>query len=278
MPKQISFPKYADWITKYCDKNPHPFVKDSGEMIAYCFELDEQIPKEYKWRYSDEDSLKLQIKSAKSPKEINKIFWSDQAHNVEAYSVMTFWRGVELLKSAIRSLNVNEIIPPAILSRSLLELATVFLINANNLEKNFREISFPANTVVTSHDIEKMIVKMIWGTRFDNPEEHLQQINIITYLKKLSKNEHVKELWPNYEYLCDIAHPSFIGNTRYWSHVETVYENKSEDRVITKFSHHDNNMKILDKVLWSLGWSAASIRNAFELNTDGLRQLIKKLE
>ena len=277
MTKQISFPKYAEWISEYCNNSSHPFIRDSGKMIAYCFELDENLPKEYKWRYSDEDSIKRQIQCAKTTKEINKIFWLDQAHNVEAYSVMTFWRGVELLKSAIRSLNVHEVIPPAVLSRSLLELATVFLMNSNNLEKNFSEVTFPPNTVVVSQDIEKMIVKMIWGTRFNNPEDHLQQINIITPLKKLSENEHAKELWLNYEYLCDIAHPSFIGNTRYWSHVETVYKNGSEDRVISKFPEHENCNKILDKILWSLGWSAASIRSAFEINTHGLQQLIGKI-
>ncbi len=278
MTKQTSNIKYAKWIVKYCQENPHPFIKDSGKMIAYCFELDQNIPSEFRWHYSDEESISLQTRAAKSPQEYNKIFWLDQAHNIEAYAIMTLWRGIELLKSAIQSLNRHEIIPPSVLSRSLLELATVFLINANNLEKAFRELVFPPNTVVVSPEIEKWVVKMIWGTRFNNPEEHLQQINIITSLKKLSKNPHAKELWPTYEYLCDIAHPSFIGNTRYWSHVEKVYENGSEQRVLSKLSHHKNNDKILDKILWSLGWSAASIRNSFELNAVGLQQLLEKIK
>jgi len=60
--------------------------------------------------------------------------------------------------------------------------------------------------------------------------------------------------------------------------VEKVYENGSEQRVLSKLSHHENNDKILDKILWSLGWSAASIRNSFELNALGLQQLLEKIK
>lgn len=278
MAKQISSTKYATWIEKYCHENSHPFIKDSGKMIAYCFELDQNIPSEFRWRYSDEASISLQIKAAKSSQEFNEIFWLDQVRNVEAYAIMTLWRGIELLKSAIQSLNVQEIIPSAVLSRSLLELATVFLINANKLEKNFSELEFPPNTVVTSPEIEKWIVKMIWGTRYNKPEEYLKQTNPLTSIQKLSKKPQAKELLPTYEFLCDIVHPSHIGNTRYWSHVEKIHENGSEQRVLSKLSNHSNSNKILDKILWSLGWSSACIRNSFELNAHGLQQLIKKIK
>ena len=81
-------------------------------MIAYCFELDVIMPDRYGWRFSSEESFSKQIDGVRDPQSLNKIYWTDMARNVEAYSTMTFWRGLELLKPAIRSLNIREIITP----------------------------------------------------------------------------------------------------------------------------------------------------------------------
>lgn len=48
---------------------------------------------------------------------------------------MTWWRGNELVRSCLNGLNGREVIVPAVAARSLLELSTVFLLNANSLEK-----------------------------------------------------------------------------------------------------------------------------------------------
>lgn len=274
----VSFPQYADWLKEYAKTRPHPFIKDSSKMVSYCFELDKEVPTNYGWRFSTEDALKRQVESLKYPKEINGVYWKDQARNVEAYSMMSFWRGVELLKAAIRSLNIHEVVPAAVLARSLLELSTVYLTNANFIEKNFTDIQFKKNSITVSQNMEEMIVKMIWGTRFGEPEPHIKQQNVMTYLQKLSKNPKASGLLPTYEYLCDVAHPSFIGNTRYWSHVEERYEDGSERRIISRHAESEPTQELLDKILWSLGWSAACVRNSFELVRQGLSELLEKLE
>ncbi len=276
--KTISFPQYADWLKEYAEKSPHPFAKDSSKMISYCFELDKEIPNIYGWRFSTEDALRKQLEHLKSPKDINSVYWKDQARNAEAYSMMTYWRGVELLKAAIRSLNIHEVVPGAVLTRSLLELATVYLTNANIIEKAFTEIQIRENNIIVSKKIEEILVKMIWGTRFGKPAPHLKQNNIMEYLRDLSKNQKASELLPTYEYLCDVAHPSFIGNTRYWSHVETLYEDGSERRIISRHAETEPTQELLDKILWSLGWSAACVRNSFELVRQGLSELLDKLD
>ena len=274
----ITFPQYAQWITDYCKDNVEPFIRDSGKMIAYCFELDQLLPEKYGWRFSDVESLKKQISYLKTPKEINKAYWLDQARNIEAYSTMTFWRGLELLKPAIRSLNVHEVITPAVLIRSLLELSCSFIINANTLDKTFREIEFPDKSVVISHELEEMVIKMIWGTRVGEPAPYLKQTNILTYIQKVSKNPSSTDVLPVYEYLCDVAHPSFIGNTRFWSHVEEIFPDGSQRRVIARFADKECTYEIMDKILWGMGWSAAVIRNGFEITRVAIQQLLTKIE
>lgn len=268
---------YSDWVREYCKDHEDPFVRDSEAMVQHCLDLDKKLPNEYWWKFSSKETIEKQARGAVSCQELNSIFWKDQARNIEAYALMTCWRGVELVKSCLFGINGQEVIAPAVSARSLLELSTVFLLNANSLHKTFGELSFPENAIVTSSEIEALVVKMIWGTRYGEPEQHLTQTNIMTSLKRLSKSPNAAELMPNYEFLCDIAHPSFIGNTSYWSHVESVYPDGSQKRVMSRLSDREFNTEITDKTIWALAWSSVCTRNAFEIMSDANRVLLGKL-
>ena len=122
-----------------------------------------------------------------------------------------------------------------------------------------------------------MVVKMIWGTRYGDPEPHLKQTNVLSYIQKVAKAPNATDVLSTYEYLCDIAHPNFIGNTRFWSHVEEVLANGSERRVISRYAFAETSNEILDKILWSLGWSAAVICNGYLTTRSGLEKLLAKL-
>lgn len=272
-----NFPQLAEWIKKRCANHEEPFVRESVTMIEYCFELDTQIPERYGWRYSDIASIKAQVENIKTPEDFNSVYWQDQMRNVEAYSMMSFWRGIELVKSAIRCLNVKEVISPAVLTRSAIEVACSYLTNANTLDKTFEELQFPPNTVVVSQEIEELIVKMIWATRMGDSAPYLKQTNILTIIQKLAKNPKAKDILPLYEYLCEIAHPNVIGNTRFWSHIDQIYSDGSQRRIISRFAESEMTDEILDKILWGLGWSAAVLRNAYEITAASLQQLLVRL-
>lgn len=234
-----TFPTFADWITDYCGQHNNPFIRDSDRMISYCFELDANMPDRYGWRFSSEESIRKQMKGLRNVQAINRVYWTDVARNVEAYSITTFWRGLELLKPAIRSLNIREVITPAVLARSLMEISCTFLMKANTLEQTLRDVSFPKGTAVGSRELEEMVVRMIWGTRYGDPLPHLKQKSVMGPIRWVSKNPNGKDVLPTYEYLCDIAHPSLIGNTRFWSHIEEVLADGSERRVISKYADRE---------------------------------------
>jgi hypothetical protein len=273
----ISFPQFSDRLTAFCDTSPDPMVRTAPQWISGYFELDQTLPHRYGWRFSDEDALRKQVSGLCTSTNLNCVFWVDQARNVEAYSLMSMWRGSELLKPAIRSLNIGELITPAVLARSLIELSTVYLLHANTIEKLFSDLTFPPNTVAASKEFEERVVKMIWGTRLGEPEPHLKQTNILTLIGKLAKNPKAADLLPHYEFLCDIAHPNVIGNSRYWSHVERTNDDGSETRLLDRAADGDHSNEIRTKVIWSLAWSAGSLRNAFTLIHNGLNALLSKL-
>lgn len=268
---------YRNWLKEYCNEHSNFFVRDSENIISNCLKLDATLPNEYRWKFSDLESITKQAAEAGSQRELNRVYWTDQARNIEAYSMMTWWRGIELIRSCLNSINEREVIVPAIAARSLLELSTVFLLNANTLDHNFKKISFPPNTTVVSTDIENLVAKMIWGTRYQPKEELLTQKNIMTSLNRLSKSPGTEDLMPTYEFLCDIAHPSFIGNTSYWSHIEAINPDGSEKRLMSRLSERNFNTDITDKTLWALAWSSACTQNAFLIMKNANTALLSKL-
>jgi len=264
-------------LSKYCNVHNNELIKSSEQMIGYCLDLNSRTPDEYRWRFFSKDFFCEKISKLSDPKEINTIYWSDQNENINAYAMMTLWRGVELIKSCLFGLNAKETIAPAIAARSLLELSSVFLLNADQIKKTFNNIQFSNETVVFSTDIEEMVVKMIWGTRYGNPDPHLKQTNIMSFLNKVAKHPSAKDLIATYEFLCDIAHPSFIGNTSYWSYIESINDDGSEQRVMSRLPTRNTNTEILDKTIWSLAWSSFCIRNAFVMMTNASETLMQRI-
>lgn len=276
--KIAGFPAFANWLTEYCQSHDDSEVRESWRMISYCFDLDRAFPNEYRWNYTDVQAFQKKSSSVLSAEDHNKLFWTDQARIIEAYAVTSFWRGMELLKPAIRSLNTREVITPAVLSRSLLELACVFIVNAYKVENIFSGIEFPKGSVVGSQEVEELITKMMWGTRIGDPEPHLKQTNVMTFINKLAKHKEGGKILPTYEYLCDIAHPCHVGNARFWSHIESIGRHGEELRIISREALGPSAAETLDKVLWSLGWSATVIRNAFQITSKSINILAQKLD
>ncbi len=272
-----SFARLSDKMSDFCRRSKNEFTRLTPQWVAGCYELDGTIPDQYGWRMCDDASLQKQVKGLKDYREINQVYWNDQARNVEAYATMTFWRGNEILKAAIRSLNVGEVVTPAILVRSLLELSATYIVNAQTIEKLFSELQFPPNTTVVSAEFEKRVVKMIWGTRLGDPEAYVKQTNVLTVIQKLAKNAKATELLPKYEFLCEVAHPNVIGNSRYWSHVERVNPDGSKSVTMSRHARGDHANEILENTMWGLGWSAGCLRNAFTLVRNGLGELLNKL-
>lgn len=271
------FPRLSEAIADFCRRSANEFTRFTPDWVSGYFELDGEMPDNYSWRISDAEAIQYKVTDPTNERAINRVFWEDQARNVEAYATMTFWRGGEILKTSIRSLNVGEVVTPAILVRSLLELASTYLLNANTIERFCTDIQFPPNTVVTSAEFEERVVKMIWGTRLGDPEPYVKQTNVLTIIQKLAKNPKVSELLPKYEFLCEVAHPNTIGNSRFWSHVERMNADGSYTATMSRYARGDNANEILEATLWGLAWSAGSLRNSFTLIRNGLSQLFTKL-
>lgn len=272
------FPQFSSQVLEYCARSKIAFVRDAREALSLFLNLDIKVKNSYGWRFSSAEVIGEKLKEAKSVGELNRILWTDFVRNVEAYSVMTYWRCAEILKSSVRSINTQEYVSAAILARSFIELSATYLWNANVALKAVERLEFKRGIVVTSEELENYFVKAIWGTRLGSPEEHLLQKNVLTTIQKLSKNPAASDLLPTYEYLCEIAHPNVVGNARFWSHVEKVYEDGSELRVMGRPTLANESLPTLDKTIWAIAWGGAVSYNSFGMFRDATSMLLTKIE
>ncbi len=268
---------YDVWLRNLAADSGHPFVRDSEAMIQYLFELDRDTPSKYRWRVTSAEAFKEQLSTSKAANDLNRLYWHDMARNIEAYDIMVVWRATELIKPALRSLNTREILAPAVLSRSLLELAASVIINSNTIYNTVENAVVSAHgKIVYSEELEKYIVRMIHGTRIGEPPDYLKQVNALTYIQRVSKNQNASELWEIYEHLCDVTHPNVLGNARFWATIEAKNKDGSETLRMERHAESITTTEILEKILWVLGWSAACVRNGVEISQDAVRVIMER--
>lgn len=247
-------------------------------MIQYLLELDGRLPSKYGWHTTSSTAFDQQLRRAKSAEEINSIYWQDTSRSIEAYGIMVIWRGTELMKTALQSLNSHEVLAPAVLSRSLLELAACVIVNTNTIQKTVEDMlaKNPRMGVVTSQELEELLIRIIYGTRIGQPPEYLKQTNVLTYLQRVSKHPDASDLMQIYEYLCDLAHPNLLGNARFWASLQNKEEGGRQILRMERYAESADTDETREKILWALGWSAACIRNGFEIGQEAVQSILER--
>ena len=254
----------------------HPFARDCQKMVNYCTELEHQIPDPYSWKFTSTEGLKDELIAViDTPVEWNQIYWKDIAENLQAFSVIAFKRGVSILGPAVRAINHREILPAAILTRSLLELSAWAIHNTekfkNTIEAIPQDIS-SADKLITAEGLQTRLVKLLWGTRLETEVEELKQLSILTAIEKVAKRDPENFLLPAYQYLCEVTHPNIVGNAEFWTypHDSTKRSFKieiSDSNKASKLNH------LHETTLASIGWSAACLRNSMHTSSAAIHTI-----
>jgi hypothetical protein len=148
--------------------------------------------------------------------DLNRHYWHDAARNIEAYGVLSVWRVPSCSKWRWSLSTRSRSCHRRSWARALLELAVSFIYVAN-ITKDIPDevLKAPPRALVTSEELEEVLLKALWGTRLGEPLDHLQQVNVLTRIQELRSHPSGGLLLPTYEYLCEVAHPNVLGNMRF---------------------------------------------------------------
>lgn len=278
---KVEHTQYAPWLKDLTRNLQHPFARDSERMVDFLRELENILPRDYRWHMTDIDDFRSKISEARSSgsEAINRVCWEDMARNLEAWAIMSLWRGIEILDIGISSLNKSHYLPAAVLARSLIEIASVLITEANNIDATVGSLTQPKqDQVVMVEGLEEIFLRLIWGTRQSDSPDYLSQKNILSYLKRLTKNPNAYDLFEVYEYLCEAAHPNVVGYARFQASEGIKDGNDLIIRMARDLSVGESQAgnKLLEHTLWAFGWSAVCIRNGFHIvqaSIDGIDKL-----
>lgn len=262
-----------------CNLSDNPIVKNTPTNISNFFETEKSIDKEYTWTFYDVESFqKLVLQKEKTPFQINELYWNDVNAQLQAYGIITYFRVSELLRSCIRLLNNDEIVSAATLARSILELSTVILENSNIYLKTVNSIKVEKGAVIIVEEFETMLLKNIWGTRhLVDEKDPLYQKNILTTLQKIAKHPDAKELMQRYGFLCELAHPNRIGNTRFWGDNWTTNPDNSYNIKISRRAKNFLNNETIENILWAISWGSECTKNGYMILQETILTIYLKL-
>lgn len=186
-------------------------------------------------------------------------YWSDIGESFKAFSVTSLLRTGTLVESIVRELQNDSFLSAAILARSLLESQATFRRQQLQLKEKLYarlNVEFGRHKSVEI-ELDKLIIRSIYGATHSTSSKDQKPTNIQTQIDKLGDSTKCDKLPSAYEYLCQMAHPTFFG-TRLFMDVTQVDEFGAHQGIISDVPGI-GAIEATYPTLWVLSWTCLDI-------------------
>jgi len=240
------------------------------------------LPTSYGWRFiTAENFTKLFEAGAQtgaSVSELNAFYWQDTLATIEAYTVMAVWRMVDICQSAFRCIDEDAIVPSAVLARSALESSVQFVQDARTIAASLEHVlkADLSAGIVTSTELEQYLLQTVYASRQTGSDEIYKSKNILTVLEKIAKVAKDEPLREEYELLCEVTHPNFLGRSTYIMGAEDDRGDGSELRILSPANGIGSDA-LLQSAIWALSWAIEAQANSTHLVQGVVQDLFKVL-
>lgn len=240
------------------------------------------LPTTYGWRFITAANFTKLIKSradsGASVEELNDLYWRDTLATVEAYTVMSVWRMVDICQAAFRCMEEEAIVPSAILARSALESSVQFVQDARTIAASLQpvvEAGLSAG-LVTSTELEEYLLQTVFASRQTGSEDIYKSKNILTVLDKVAKVAKDEPIRDQYELLCEVTHPNFLGRSTYIAGAVDNHGDGSELRMLSP-ENGPSSAALLQSATWALSWAVEAQANSTHLVQGAVKDLFEVL-
>lgn len=218
------------------------------------------------------ESLQRQIMQAMEKEDIvraNRTFWMDQLVTFEAWQSIFVWRMSEQLESALILKVDNKLVACAAVCRAAFELSFTALTTSAKLSKVLNQLdsSQLRNSLCLSNTFPTDVELAIYGTRISERvgKGIPSQKNLLTSLDLLKRHPLGSEIADYYERLCDLTHPSWLGNRPF-------YRRGKEGTIVQCCQDYDPSWasEIQTTIDSTLSWTAYAARNVIFQSTEAV--------
>ena len=246
--------KLSEFIEDLSSKSTDSRVKDVSKLISRFYANFEELPEQLPWQYRTVEDFAKYFESKKGTKEQNMVFFKDMMESIYVYGYVSVLKTNELLNSAIEGLNAGNYVPAAVCARSMLEMACTMVYYANSFQNDLVDINDAYKRNIGMSEamlkLEKEVVTAFWGD--GNRDSELRQVGVAGVIGRISRQFDGDVPYKIYSLLCNIAHPSILGHTRFISNNDK--KDDSNILVFKKTKQNDNHDTALT-VLWAVSFS-----------------------
>ncbi|MEJ1117087.1 hypothetical protein V9K92_01170 [Phyllobacterium sp. CCNWLW109] len=242
--------------------------------------LADAFPDQYHWRFKTAEAFRAEAEELHRRNattiDLNALYWRDSLAIIEAHTVMSLWRMIEIAQSAFRALEQDNYIPMSILVRSAFESAIQFVDDARTFAPtldSLKQIDFETQ-LVESESLETLLLKSVYGSRMSSSDDIYRSRNILTSIERIAKASKNDPIRYHYEVLCELAHPNFLGRSIYLAEVRKGPCEGDEIRIIAH-ANGINAPPILYSALWALAWSLEGLQVSVHLVQNSIADFLK---
>lgn len=252
-------------------------VRRLPEVIEELQAIADKLPARYGWRFKTADAFSAEASSPNlSIADLNALYWRDTLALAEAYSVMAVWRMVDICQSAVRAIEEENVVPSCILARSALESAVQFVHDARTVSATLDEICNVDlhNQIAVSSELEQILVRTVFSSRLTGTEEIYRSTNVLTVIDKIAKVAESGPIKRQYELLCELTHPSFLGRSTHLISAERGPRAGDELRVISP-ENGPTADEFRQLAFWALSWAIEGQASSFRLTQKSIRDFFE---
>jgi hypothetical protein len=196
------------------------WVAQFNENISLLNRLAGNLPKSLPWRKRTVEQLKAEVDQLRAlglRMDAYKLAWQDMLDQIQAFGLLSAWRLVELVSSAIWATRRNDPLCAAIMARAALETSASYAWFQTRIRPGIDAV-IGKDQFVDFEQLEIEILKTLWASRLEDVEEFYNPTNIVTIIGHITKKiPEQEDVGACYGILCEVAHPNMLGRSLFLS-------------------------------------------------------------
>lgn len=265
----------ADFVAKYA-KEDDPFTSNAAQAVKAFYRWLGGLPDEHVWHYQTADDFAARIREAMSagasPRDINRLWWRDMLHQCQAFSLLSTWRALDLVKNTIWAIRRRELLTAATVARAAIETVANYAWFQRIVRPSLDDVwSFHNSTIakgesiVIISELEDEILRTLYASREQEADKIYSPKNIVTKIQNISKLPNQACLMQSYAKLCEYVHPNMLGIF--------VFAHGADGSIRIKNQYSESSDDIIRPIVFALSWSC----NTLPLSVNALQESAGRL-
>lgn len=260
------------------DRNPDGnwIVERFSENISLLDKLAGNLPRSLAWRQrsvAEFNAERDRLLALDLPLAAYRLLWQDMLEQVQAFGLLSIWRLIELVSSAVHALRRQEPLCAAIMARAALETAASYAWFQVKIRPGINaSIGQHENRIfVDTQPLEDELLKTLYASKLKDADAFYIPTNIVTIIDHITKKfPHQEDVGPTYYILCEVAHPNMLGRS--------IFISEKDGQTIISRERGSSVLLIEQASLLALSWAAATLPRSLTTMQDTCERTMKGLE